>query len=187
MLLSCSAAQGDFAAGRSAYDSGDYATALAEWQPLADGGDANARFGLGLMYANGFGVPLDDDQALKWYGLAAEQGHGEAQCNLAVMYSNGWGVPQSDAEAMKWYELAAGNGVVAAQVSLADAYLMGFAVPASKTEAYKWLTIAIEHGDLNAGYQRDELVAGMSADEVDEAASLADAWMTSHPIVAETP
>ena len=62
---------------------------------------------MGLLYANGFGVPLDDDQALKWYSLAADQNHAEAQCNLAVMHANGWGVPQSDAEAFKWYSLAA--------------------------------------------------------------------------------
>ncbi len=186
LLLLCSAAWGDFAAGQHAYDSGDYAAALAEWQPLADGGDANAQFGLGLMYANGFGVPLDDDQALKWYGLAADQDHGEAQCNLAVMYSNGWGVPQSDADAIKWYELAAGNGVTAAQISLADLYLMGFAVPASKTQAYKWLTIAVEHGDLDAGYKRDELVLGMTAEEMAEAEGLAAAWLAER-VAGERP
>ncbi|MCH8278003.1 MAG: sel1 repeat family protein, partial [Proteobacteria bacterium] len=82
----------DFQQGLDAYNSADYDTALAKWQSLADSGDANSQFGLGQMYGNGFGVMMDDDQAIKYYGLAVQQGHAQAQCNLAVMYQNGWGV-----------------------------------------------------------------------------------------------
>ena len=62
----------DYAKGNDAYSSGDYQTALTEWQPLAEEGNVEGQFGMGLLYANGFGVALDDDQALKWYLLAAE-------------------------------------------------------------------------------------------------------------------
>ena len=82
---------GDFTKGQDAYSSGDYETAIAEWQPLADEGHAGGQFGMGLLYANGFGVSLDDEQALKWYRAAADQGHGQAQCNLAVMHAAGAG------------------------------------------------------------------------------------------------
>ncbi|MGH8223251.1 MAG: tetratricopeptide repeat protein, partial [Woeseiaceae bacterium] len=102
MLLLATASGADFEAGFAAYSRGDYETALAEWQPLAEQGDASSQFGLGLLYANGFGVAMDDAQALKWYGLAADQGHAEAQYNLGVMYQNGWGVEQSDADTVKW-------------------------------------------------------------------------------------
>ena len=54
----------DIAKGQVAYDSGDYQTAIAEWQPLAEAGQAAGQFGMGLIYANGFGVALDDAQAL---------------------------------------------------------------------------------------------------------------------------
>ena len=40
-----------------AYKKGDYATALREWEPLANQGDADAQFSLGVMYANGEWVP----------------------------------------------------------------------------------------------------------------------------------
>jgi hypothetical protein len=47
----------DFQKGLTAYKSGDYATALREWTPLAKQGDAFAQYNLGVMYGNGQGVP----------------------------------------------------------------------------------------------------------------------------------
>ena len=41
----------DFKKGLAAYDSGDYATALREWTPLAEQGHADAQFYLGVMYS----------------------------------------------------------------------------------------------------------------------------------------
>jgi hypothetical protein len=41
----------DVAAGRRAYEKGDYATALKEFRPLADQGKADAQYNLGGMYA----------------------------------------------------------------------------------------------------------------------------------------
>ena len=40
----------DFDKGLTAYKNGDYATALKEWKPLAEQGDADAQTNLGLMY-----------------------------------------------------------------------------------------------------------------------------------------
>ena len=70
----------DFQKGYAAYQSGDYATALREWTPLAEQGKASAQFNLGVMYDKGQGVPEDDKAAVKWYRLAAEQGDANAQC-----------------------------------------------------------------------------------------------------------
>ena len=78
----------------AAYESKDYATALKLWRPLAEQGDAQAQYNLGIMYDNGQGVPQDDAEAVKWYRKAAEQGIAKAQYNLGVMYANGRGVPQ---------------------------------------------------------------------------------------------
>ena len=171
----------DLAKGQEAYNSGDYQTALTEWQPLAEEGNADGQFGMALLYANGFGVSLDDDQALKWYRLAADQGHAEAQCNLAVMHANGWGVPQSDEEAFKWYSLAAEQGVTPAQISLGLMHSSGYGAPQDNMQAYKWFAVAAELGDTNAPMKRDEFGARMSAEEISEATGLASAWVQTHP------
>jgi uncharacterized protein len=43
----------------AAYQSGDYAAALRLFRLLADNGDARAQNSLGVMYAEGQGVPQD--------------------------------------------------------------------------------------------------------------------------------
>jgi TPR repeat protein len=43
----------DFQKGLTAAQSGDYATALREWTPLAKQGNAGAQFSLGFMYEKG--------------------------------------------------------------------------------------------------------------------------------------
>ena len=64
----------DFQKGLTAYESGDYATALREFEPLAEQGVADAQYNLGFMYDNGQGVRRNHKTAVKWYRLAAEQG-----------------------------------------------------------------------------------------------------------------
>ena len=79
----------DFDAGLAAYERDDYATALREWRPLAEQGDADAQFGLGLMYHDGDGVPQDGAEAVRWFRLAAGQGDAHAQLFLGQMYRDG--------------------------------------------------------------------------------------------------
>ena len=67
-------ARADFDAGYRAYQSGDYETALREWKPLAEQGDAVAQNNFGFMYSEGLGVPQDYMESWKWYRKAAEQG-----------------------------------------------------------------------------------------------------------------
>ena len=100
----------DFQKGFAAAQSGDYATALREWTPLAEQGDATAQFNLGLMYDNGQGVPQNHKTAVKWYRLAAEQGIAFAQGNLGVMYGTGRGIIQNNVYAHMWLNIAASQG-----------------------------------------------------------------------------
>ena len=59
--------------GVDAYKRGDYATALREWRPLAEQGDAGAQFYLGTLYAFGRGVSQNYAAARQRYGRAAGQ------------------------------------------------------------------------------------------------------------------
>ncbi len=109
---------GQFEDATAAYQSGDYATALRLFRPLADQGKADAQYNLGFMYANGLGVGKDFAEAAKWYRLAADQGNAHAQFGLGIMYYDGRGVPEDDVEATKWFRLAANQGYAPAQLSL---------------------------------------------------------------------
>jgi len=74
MVLAASQAWADFKAGVEAYERGDYATALTEFRPVAQQGNADAQFILGVIYSKGQCVPQDDVQAHMWLSLAAAQG-----------------------------------------------------------------------------------------------------------------
>jgi len=69
---------------------------------LAEQGDAQAQYNLGVMYDNGKGIPQDYIKAVQWYTEAAKQGDAGAQLFLGVMYYSGKGVPQDYKEAIKW-------------------------------------------------------------------------------------
>ena len=94
LVLAMPAAAQNIQKGLEAYNRGDFATALREWQPLAEQGHAAAQYNLGRMYDIGQGVPQDDAEALKWYRKAVEQGHAAAQTDLGLMYGEGRGVSQ---------------------------------------------------------------------------------------------
>ena len=55
----------------AAYERSDYAVAFAGFRILAAQGNADARFGLGVMYEDGKGVPRDHVRAHMWFNLAA--------------------------------------------------------------------------------------------------------------------
>ena len=88
---------------------GDYASALKTFQSLAAQGNAEAQTNLGMLYANGQGVPQDYVQARQWYEKAAAQGDALAQNNLAELYYAGLGVPQDNVRAYMWVNLAAAH------------------------------------------------------------------------------
>ncbi|NKB59506.1 MAG: sel1 repeat family protein [Alphaproteobacteria bacterium] len=79
ILLTAPALAQDMKKGLKAYKSGDYATAVKEWRPLAEQGHAGAQYNLGFNYVQGKGVPEDLVQAYFWFDLAARQGRGIAQ------------------------------------------------------------------------------------------------------------
>ena len=85
LALSGFARAGTFEDGGAAYAVEDYATALRLWRSLAEQGDAEAQHNLGLMYAEGRGVPQDYAKALKWFRLAAAPDYAHAQHSLGFM------------------------------------------------------------------------------------------------------
>jgi TPR repeat protein len=142
----------DFDKGLKAAQSGDFKTALAEWMPLAEQGNANAQRNLGLMYDNGDGVRENDKTAVKWYTLAAEQGLDQAQSNLGLMYENGLGVQENHETAVKWYTLAAEQGLDQAQSNLGFMYYNGKGVTQDYKTSAKWYALAAKQGNVRGQF-----------------------------------
>ena len=86
---------------------GDDKTAFRLLKPLAEQGNAKAQYDLGVFYQQGWVVPKNYAEAVKWYRKAADQGEVLAQWSLGVMYQSGLGVPRDYVLSHMWYSLAA--------------------------------------------------------------------------------
>ncbi len=179
LLLSTTVFAASLEKGMAAFSVGDYETAMAECMPLAEKGDVDAMFCVGQMYANGFGVPMDDAMALKWYGMAAGEGHPEALYRLALMHANGWGVAMNDVPAAGFYRLAAGFGYTPAQAAMGYCYKHGAGVDKDLIKAYMWFDIAAHNGDVSAASERDNLADRLTAEEIQEGRDSAVAFLNS--------
>jgi hypothetical protein len=86
------------------------AKSLPELQEIADHGDADAQWQLGLRFHDGEGVPRDDTLAVQWYLRAAEQGNVAAQGALGSYYWAGRGVPVDLSKSYFWSTIAMAQG-----------------------------------------------------------------------------
>ncbi len=129
-----------------AYKSGDYEKAIKLLKPLAESGDPEAQYRLGMMYDNGKGVAEDDARAVQWYRKAAQNGHSNAQYVLGLMYSEGSGVPEDDANAVYWFRKAAQNEHIDAQYRLGIVYDKGKGVPEDDAKAHSGIARPLNKG-----------------------------------------
>ena len=135
----------DAAAGRKAFESGDFARAVSEWQSAADNDDAEAQLGLGSLYEQGLGdLKQDYKRADYWYRKAAEKGSTEAQYRLALIWAAGGdNFPPDLIEAYKWAVVTVaskgvwGSAATEVQAQL-DKILTGSEREAGKERAAAW-------------------------------------------------
>ena len=123
MLAGAGTVTAGFKEGVEAYQRGDYAAAIAEWQPLAEASDVRSSTMLGYMYENGQVVKRNYDVAFSYYFSAAENGFAPAQNSLGLMYSEGLGTTTSFELAIDNFRKAASQGFVKAQVNLGNLLL----------------------------------------------------------------
>lgn len=162
--------------GLRAYNKGDYATALRIFRPLAARGQVLAEYVIGLMYANGQGLPQDYRKTMQWHRKAAEQGEAKAQFSVGVLYFKGLGTKRDHAEALKWYRRAANQGDPAAQFNLGAMYAKGDVVKRDPVTADMWYTLAATAQVRAAALAQRQLVKTMSPDQRAEALKRARAF-----------
>jgi hypothetical protein len=128
--------------GVELWRAGDYAAAVAMWQPFADAGDADAMFNIGQAYKLGRSVPKDSLIARDWYRKAAAKGHLPAEANLGILLFQAGEKP----EAIKWLKLAADQNEMRAQYVLGVAAWNGDGVPKNLALAYAYLSRSSAQG-----------------------------------------
>lgn len=95
---------------------GRYESAKPKLELLASAGHAQAQRLLGEMYAYGWGVPRNRDEAVTWFRRAAYRGEGlkdpaaYAAYYVARSFSEGLGVQKDPVEAAWWDRFAQNGG-----------------------------------------------------------------------------
>ena len=101
----------DYDTGATAYENGDYTTAISHLKPLAQQGDKKAQFIMGYIHKDISGKFADLDESFYWYNKSARQGHPAAQNNMGGFYWRGQGNFKKDYTlAYMWWTVAKING-----------------------------------------------------------------------------
>ena len=157
-LASVPAAAQDLDKGKQAALRGDFATAFAELRPLAEQDDAEAQYGLAILYRDGQGVARDIEQAAAWYRRAAEHGSWWAAFDLGMLYWEQLRARQTD-------KGGSGDGLV---------------------RVHMWLGIAAVREIVGcvtvAAPLRDVVAQSMTTEQVSAAEARTLAWLAEHKI-----
>ncbi len=171
-----------FRQGVAAFSKGDYGVALEKFKTLADKGNPEAQYNLGVMYRQGKGVPADDQKAIELWTKAADQGNNAAaQFSLGLLYRQGKGVPADDKQAASYWSKAAEQGHNTAQMYLGIMYAQGAGIAQDKVQAYKWFSIAAENGNRGALQNLGTVSMHMEPGQIEQGKSLAQKWLADHP------
>ena len=153
----------------TAFNSQHYEDAVKMALVAASKGSKSAENLLGACYENGYGVPVNQEMAIKFYTSSAEAGSADAQFNLGRLYYliseskhytkvGGMSVRigpepivpyEEDVQAVKWFRKAAEQGSVKAQYSLGMCLYEGNGVERTAKnmeEGKHWLRKAAEQG-----------------------------------------
>lgn len=129
-------------AGIEAWQSGDYATAINNWRPLAEKGDADAAFNLGQAYRLGRGVVVNLGAAQTWLGRAADKNHLDAQTTLGLLlFQNG-----NRVGGLRWLKMAAERGEPRAMLVYGTALYNGDGVARDPVKAYAYVSRSAAQG-----------------------------------------
>jgi len=105
---------------------------------------------LGVLYAQGFGVPKDQSKALQYWTAAASQGDALANNNLGLCYLKGAGVRQDFMKAVEYFKAAAEAGSKSAYDNLGELAMAGKGMPRDEAYAFECFQKSAASGYPNA-------------------------------------
>jgi len=136
----------DYHAGYQDFQAGDYSSAAAVWDPLAEKGDPHSQYGAAILYLRGDGVSKNLTKAIDYLTSSAKSGITQAQTTLGNLFRFGIGTEKDLGSALKWYGLAAEANYAPAQFALGNLYRSGIGVPKNLETAMQWYVLAAEDG-----------------------------------------
>ena len=122
-------------------------------------GDAAAAYEVAVRFAEGRGVPVNPEEAARWYERAANKGIAPAQFRYASLLEKGQGVKKDLAQARRLYLAAAAKGNGKAMHNLAVLYAEGIEGKPDYATAALWFRKAALHGIADSQYNLGVLCA----------------------------
>jgi localization factor PodJL len=122
-------------------------------------GDASAAYEVAMRFTEGRGVPQNNEEAARWFEIAAKQGLAPAQFRLGTFYEKGTSVKKDLVAARDLYLAAANKGNGKAMHNLAVLYAEGINGPADYRSAAHWFVKAADHGISDSQYNLGILYA----------------------------
>jgi len=176
-------ATGDDAA-YTAFDQGQYLTALKLAEEAAARGEPQANTLIARIYTEGLGVQKDDRKAFEYYKRASDMGDIQGTFALGISYAEGRGVKKDRKAAADFFEKAALTGQAEANYNLGLLFLKGDGKPENPIRAFQHIRYAAEKGLAQAQYDLAELYqtgTGTNADALEAARWLSRAAEQGYP------
>ncbi len=135
-----------FSKGQAAIVEERYETAYELFSAAAKKGDAEAEYGMGVLYSEGWGVEKEPAIAFSWFQKAALQDYPPAQYSVGNAYFKGFGVEINIPEAEIWWDIAARNGYSQAQFNLGMLLFNSDGPDEAKEQGIAWTRAAAKQG-----------------------------------------
>jgi hypothetical protein len=152
----------------AAFNAGNRVEAVRQLHLLADRGDRDAAYYLGLIYAGGApGIPQDSALADRYYAAAANAGLPKAQANYGLFLLQ---TGRRD-EGLQWVERAARSGDAETQWIVASGYWRGRGVERDLPRAQALMRLSAAQNHAPAVRDRPLVEASLAAEQQAQAAA----------------
>lgn len=175
--------------GKAAARNQDWATAEREHKKAASLGHLHAQKALAMMY-----LCYNDEEAVKWLRMAAQQQDSDAQLALAGLLVDGGceGTVRNYEEAVQWYRTATKSKNVTHQAEacagIAQMYEYGLGVSQDLVSAHMWYDLAAQKAGngtvwqgttgetIDAASARDRIAQKLSSEQIRRSRKMLEEW-----------
>lgn len=125
----------------------------------AEQGDVDAMIMVGDCYNRGLHTEKDDQEAHRYYKMAADKGNVQANLMVAIDLLNGIGTSKDKKAGTKYLQIAADGGAAFGQYLLASMYKIGeIGLFGREQKAMKYFEMAAKQGDAKSQVELADMI-----------------------------
>ena len=125
----------------------------------AEQGDVDAMVMVGDCYNRGLHTEKDDQEAHRYYKMAADKGHVQANLMVAIDLLNGIGTSKDKKAGTKYLQIAADGEAAFGQYLLASMYKIGeIGLFGREQKAMKYFEMAAKQGDAKSQVELADMI-----------------------------